>query len=173
MESQKPKSVTIDSVVIIDASESDSRGNRAKPEATEKTIIPDEILSEKELPPHLREDSELHSPPKGHSQQYQPYTAQEIINMHHRMSRMYIVSRRGSIRAKVCLGLGFIGLFLFQVPVISTSAIILGFWELKAIRKRFSPISGRRLAQIGLVLGFIGIGLMLTKIVFWLKLRSF
>ena len=160
MDSQKPKAVTIDSVVIIDETEAES---------TEKTITPDEILSEKELPPHIRQDSQFEAPPKTHPQQRQSHTVQEIIDIHRRMSKKHIVKRRSSIRAKVCLILGFIGLFLFRVPVISATAIILGFWELKAIKKRRSPVVGRRWARIGLTLGFIGIGLILTKVLFWLK----
>jgi hypothetical protein len=161
MESQKPKSAIIDSVVIIDEAEAES---------TEKTITPDEILSEKELPPHLRQDSQSEPPPKTHPQRQQFYTIQEIIDVHHQMSKKYRVKRRMSVRAKVCLGLGLIGIFFFRVPVISTAAIILGFWELKAINKRLSPISGRRWVRIGLAMGFIGIGLMLVKVFFWLKL---
>ena len=162
MKSQKPISATIDSVVIIDEAEA---------ELTGKTITPDEILSEEELPPHLRHDSQSEVPPKSHSERQQSHTIQEIIDIHHRMSKKYIVRRRGSLRAKICLVLGLLGIFLFRVPVISTTAIILGFWELKAINKRLSPLSGRRLAQMGLVLGFIGIGLMLAKVLVWLKLR--
>ncbi|MFQ6039889.1 MAG: DUF4190 domain-containing protein [Candidatus Poribacteria bacterium] len=162
MGAQKPKSLTIDSVVIIDETEAES---------TEKTIIPDEILSEKELPPHLRQDSSSETQAKTRPKRQQFHTVQEIINVHQRMSKKYIVRRRGSVRAKVCLFLGLVGLFLFQVPVISTTAIILGFWELKAINKRLSPIAGKRWAQVGLALGFIGIGLMLVKVFFWLKLR--
>jgi hypothetical protein len=170
MKSQKPKSATIDSVVIIDEAEAES---------TEKTVTPDEILSEKELSSHLRQDSQFEPPLKTHpfaslkgrSERQQFYTIQEIIDVHHRMSKKYRVRRRASVRAKVCLGLGLIGIFCFRVPVISIAAIILGFWELKAINKRLSPISGRRWARIGLTLGFIGIGLILVKVFFWLKLR--
>ncbi|MBM3237994.1 DUF4190 domain-containing protein [Candidatus Poribacteria bacterium] len=166
MKSQKSKSAIIDSVVIIDEAEA---------EATEKTITPDEILLEKELPPHLKPNSQCEisasrNPPKTHPQRQQFYTIQEIIDVHHRMSKKYRVRRRASIRAKVCLVLGLIGIFFFRVPVISTAAIILGFWELKAINKRLSPVSGRRWARIGLTLGFIGLGLMLVKVFFWLKL---
>jgi hypothetical protein len=162
MKSPKPKSAIIDSVVIIDEAEA---------EATEKTITPDEILSEKELPPHLKQDSQSEPTPQIHPERQQLHTIQEIIDMHHRMSKKYRVRRRASVRAKACLVLGLIGIFLFRVPVISTASIILGFWELKAINKRLSPIAGRRWARVGLTLGFIGIGLMLVKVFFWLKLR--
>ena len=154
--------VSIDTVVIIDEAEAES---------TDKTVIPDEILSEKELPPHLRQDSPSETPAKPRPKRQQSHSVQEIIDVHQRMSKKYIIRRRGSVRAKICLFLGLIGLFLFQIPVISTAAIILGFWELKAINKRLSPIAGKRWAQVGLALGFIGIGLMLTKVFFWLKLR--